>query len=57
MLCILLIPIGRGSGTRLEPLSGNPPFHGFESLEDIEQDYNDVLYQVKLFGSQFCLLN
>ena len=57
MLCILLITIGRGSGTRLEPLSGNPPFQGFESLEDIEQDYNDVLYQVKLFGSQFCLLN
>ena len=46
-------PIGRGSGTRLEPLSGNPPFHGFESLEDIEQDYNNVLYQVELFGSQF----
>ena len=46
-------PIGRGSGTRLEHLSGNPPFHGFESLEDIEQDYNNVLYQVELFGSQF----
>jgi len=46
-------PIGRGSGTRLEPLSGNPPFHGFESLEDIEQDYNNALYQVELFGSQF----
>ena len=57
MLCILLIPIGRGSGTRLEPLSGNPPFHGFELLEDIEQDYNDVLYEVELFGSQVCLLN
>ena len=45
-------PIGQGSETRLEPLSGNPPFHGFESLEDIEQDYNDVLYQVELFTQE-----